>query len=44
MRQREKIAEMIRALPEGPEVEDYVFEEGPRELDREDFPVRKASV
>src|SRR5580704_16468263 len=44
MQQREKIAGMIRALPEGPEVEDYVFEEGPRELDREDFPVRKVRL
>jgi predicted dithiol-disulfide oxidoreductase (DUF899 family) len=31
-------------MPEGPEIEDYVFEEGPRELDREDFPVRKVRL
>jgi predicted dithiol-disulfide oxidoreductase (DUF899 family) len=44
MLQREKIAGMIRGLPEGPEVDDYVFEEGPRELHHEDFPVRKVRL
>jgi predicted dithiol-disulfide oxidoreductase (DUF899 family) len=29
MRQRARVAEMRRQLPEGPAVEDYVFSEGP---------------
>ena len=29
MRHREQVAEQRRALPEGPVVDDYVFEEGP---------------
>jgi predicted dithiol-disulfide oxidoreductase (DUF899 family) len=39
MRQRETVAEMRRALPEGPEVEDYVFMEGPADLSAGDIPV-----
>jgi predicted dithiol-disulfide oxidoreductase (DUF899 family) len=36
MRAREQVAEIRRQLPEGPIVEDYVFEEGPRDLDSSD--------
>jgi predicted dithiol-disulfide oxidoreductase (DUF899 family) len=32
MRQRERVAELRRALPEGPQVTDYEFEEGPADL------------
>ena len=32
MRQRERVAELRRRLPEGAIVEDYVFEEGPANL------------
>jgi hypothetical protein len=32
MRHEERVAELRRALPPGPAVEDYVFEEGPRSL------------
>jgi predicted dithiol-disulfide oxidoreductase (DUF899 family) len=40
MRHREQVAELRRTLPEGPVVEDYVFEEGPAALDAGDAPVR----
>ena len=40
MRHRERVAEQRRQLPEGPVVEDYVFEEGPERLDDSDAPVR----
>src|SRR6266567_2399523 len=33
MRQRERVAELRRQLPEGAIVQDYVFEEGPANLD-----------
>jgi predicted dithiol-disulfide oxidoreductase (DUF899 family) len=39
MQQRERVAEMRRALPLGPVVDDYVFLEGPRSLDDGDMPV-----
>jgi predicted dithiol-disulfide oxidoreductase (DUF899 family) len=39
MQQREKVAALRRQLPEGSEVDDYVFEEGPRSLDDGDGPV-----
>jgi predicted dithiol-disulfide oxidoreductase (DUF899 family) len=39
MRQREKVAELRRRLPEGSEVENYSFQEGPRHLDDGDAPV-----
>jgi len=39
MRQRERVAAMRRQLPEGRAVEDYVFQEGPRQLDDGDVPV-----
>ena len=40
MRQRERVAELRRQLPEGPVVEDYVFEEGPARLTAGDTPTR----
>ncbi|KUJ66167.1 hypothetical protein ACZ90_39995 [Streptomyces albus subsp. albus] len=40
MRHRERVAELRRRLPPGPVVDDYVFEEGPADLDAGDAPVR----
>ena len=40
MRNRERVAEMRRRLPAGAVVEDYVFSEGPTDLDAGDAPVR----
>ena len=40
MRQRERIAEMRRNLPQGAAVQDYPFEEGPRDLAAGDAPAR----
>jgi predicted dithiol-disulfide oxidoreductase (DUF899 family) len=40
MRQREQVAALRRNLPEGSAVEDYVFDEGPEDLDDGDAPVR----
>ncbi len=40
MRHQEKVAEMRRQLPQGPEIQDYVFEEGPADLNAGDSPVR----
>jgi predicted dithiol-disulfide oxidoreductase (DUF899 family) len=39
--QRERVAELRRQLPEGPAVEDYVFEEVSAKLDAGDRPIRK---
>jgi predicted dithiol-disulfide oxidoreductase (DUF899 family) len=39
MRQREHVAALRRAHPPGPVVDDYVFEEGPRQLGDGDGPV-----
>ena len=44
MRQRERIAELRRQLPQGPIVEDYVFEEGPASLEAGDTPIRKVRL
>jgi len=44
MRQREHVAELRRHLPKGATVQDYVFEEGPTNLDRGDTPVRKVRL
>src|SRR3954463_7607996 len=38
--QRERVAELRRQLPQGPPVEDYIFEEGPAKLDAGDSPIR----
>src|SRR6266516_3839450 len=40
MRQRERVAELRRHLPQGAPIQDYQFEEGPRDLDGGDAPVR----
>ena len=39
MRQRERVAEMRRRLPAGAVVEDYVFQEGPADLEVGDVPI-----
>ena len=39
MRQRERVADMRRRLPQGSTVQDYVFEEGPASLDAGDSPI-----
>lgn len=44
MRQRERVAEMRRGLPEGAAVQDYVFEEGPARLEAGDVPVRQVRL
>jgi len=44
MRRREEVAAMRRALGPGPVVEDYVFEEGPADLDDGDDPVREVRL
>jgi len=40
MRQRERVASLRRDLPQGAAIEDYQFEEGPRDLNAGDAPVR----
>jgi predicted dithiol-disulfide oxidoreductase (DUF899 family) len=40
MHQRERVAELRRNLPEGAPIQDYEFEEGPRDLNAGDAPVR----
>jgi predicted dithiol-disulfide oxidoreductase (DUF899 family) len=40
MQQGERVAELRRQLPEGAIVQDYVFEEGPPDLDAGDTPTR----
>ncbi|WP_245737949.1 DUF899 family protein [Streptomyces sparsogenes] len=44
MRQREKVAARRRALPPGPPVDDYLFVEGPADLDAGDTPVRETTL
>ncbi|MDQ0792830.1 DUF899 family protein [Streptomyces sp. B1I3] len=44
MRHREKVAAQRRALPQGPPVDDYVFLEGPADLDAGDSPVREVAL
>ena len=44
MRQRERIAGLRRNLPEGAPVHDYQFEEGPRDLNAIDAPVRNVRL
>ena len=39
-RQRERVAELRRQLPQGATIQDYVFEEGPMSLDDGDTPTR----
>src|ERR1700691_4865576 len=40
MRQRERVAELRRHLPQGASIQDYPFEEGPRDLCAGDAPAR----
>ena len=40
MRQRERVAELRRRLPQGATIPDYAFEEGPANLDAGDAPFR----
>jgi predicted dithiol-disulfide oxidoreductase (DUF899 family) len=40
MRHRERVAELRRNLPEGAPIQDYQFDEGPRDLNAGDAPVR----
>ena len=40
MRQRERVADLRRHLPQGAPLQDYQFEEGPRDLNAGDAPVR----
>ncbi|MEU3031711.1 DUF899 family protein [Streptomyces incarnatus] len=44
MRERERVAALRRALPPGAEVDDYVFLEGPADLDAGDEPVREVRL
>jgi predicted dithiol-disulfide oxidoreductase (DUF899 family) len=44
MRHAERVAEMRRALPVGPAVGDYEFEEGPADLRAGDEPVRRVRL
>ena len=44
MRQRERVAELRRVLPQGAVVQDYVFEEGPASLEAGDTPTRKVRL
>src|SRR5437660_7497498 len=40
MRQRERVAELRRHLPQSAPIQDYPFQEGPRDLSAGDAPVR----
>jgi predicted dithiol-disulfide oxidoreductase (DUF899 family) len=40
MHQRERVADLRRHLPKGAPIEDYAFEEGPRDLSAGDAPLR----
>jgi predicted dithiol-disulfide oxidoreductase (DUF899 family) len=44
MRQRERVAALRRALPDGATVNDYVFQEGPRSLHDGDLPAREVRL
>jgi predicted dithiol-disulfide oxidoreductase (DUF899 family) len=44
MKQRERVAELRRALPEGATIQDYEFLEGPASLDEGDEPVTKVRL
>src|SRR5258708_7352041 len=44
MRQRERVAELRRRLPQGAVIQDYAFEEGPANLDAGDTPIRTARL
>jgi predicted dithiol-disulfide oxidoreductase (DUF899 family) len=44
MKHREKVAELRRALPTGPAVQDYEFLEGPADLDAGEEPIRTVKL
>ena len=44
MRQRERVAELRRNLPVGAVIKDYQFQEGPRDLNAGDAPVRNVRL
>jgi len=44
MKQRERVAEIRRSLPQGAAITDYEFLEGPRALDAGDSPIRKVKI
>jgi len=44
MQRRERVAELRRALPPGATVQDYVFQEGPADLNGGDSPVRSVRL
>src|ERR1700743_2801190 len=44
MRQRERVAELRRHLPQGASIEDYEFEEGPGDLNAGDAPARSVRL
>ena len=44
LQNRERVAEMRRNLPEGAAVDDYVFLEGPKDLDAGDEPVSEVRM
>ncbi len=44
MKHREKVAELRRALPRGPALQDYEFLEGPADLDAGDEPIRTVKL
>jgi predicted dithiol-disulfide oxidoreductase (DUF899 family) len=44
MRQRERVAEMRRHLPQGAAIQNYQFEEGPRDLNAGDAPARSVRL
>src|SRR6478752_3231274 len=44
MRQRERVADLRRSLPPGAIVQDYTFDEGPRNLDSGDSPIRNVRL
>src|SRR5579871_2563797 len=44
MRQRERVAALRRGLPQGAAVQDYLFEEGPGDLDSGDTPIRTVKL
>jgi predicted dithiol-disulfide oxidoreductase (DUF899 family) len=44
MRHTERVADLRRHLPQGAIVQDYVFEEGPANLDQGDSPIRRVRL
>ena len=44
MRQRERVAELRRHLPQGAAIQDYQFQEGPRDLNAGDTPARNVRL